>query len=276
MAVTCTDLDVRIGISLRLTAAKPVLRRQVQGAWDLAFAWQAEEPTVHHNALPAPLLLAILSVYLLWGWVREAGVFAFACGGLLRMGEVSKAKRRDLVYPRDALGAQSFILISLPEAKTRFKAARFQSAKVEPIDLVLIISIAFQDLRHDDWLWPSRNQTLKRRLDIVLQKLEIRGTVTKSHGIDLASFRPGGATYLLQLCEDSELVRQRGRWVSARTMEIYLQEVGASTYLARLPEGSRRLVKLFAESFLTLLPQAETWWRAKVPCGCWFLLSSRT
>ena len=84
-----------------ITAAKPVLRRQVQGAWDLAFAWLAEEPTVHHTALPASLLLAILAVCLVWGWVREAGVFALAWGGLLRMGEAAKATRGDLVFPVD-------------------------------------------------------------------------------------------------------------------------------------------------------------------------------
>jgi hypothetical protein len=71
-----------------VTSLRPTLRRQVQGAWDLSFAWLAEEPYSHHTALPAQVLLALLSVCLLWGWVREASSFALAWGALLRMGEV--------------------------------------------------------------------------------------------------------------------------------------------------------------------------------------------
>lgn len=47
-------------------------------------------------------------------------------------------------------------------------------------------------------------------------------------GFDLASLRPGGATLLLRT-EDLELIRRRGRWLSSRVMEIYLQEVMATT-----------------------------------------------
>ena len=37
-----------------------MIRKQLVGAWDLAFAWQADEPGEHHPALPLSILLAML------------------------------------------------------------------------------------------------------------------------------------------------------------------------------------------------------------------------
>ena len=94
-----------------VTSLKPVLRRQCQAAWDLAYTWLAEEPSSHHIAVPAIVLVSILSACLCWGWVSEAGIFALCCSGLLRVGEATKAKRSDLVFPADALGSQDYVLM---------------------------------------------------------------------------------------------------------------------------------------------------------------------
>ena len=39
----------------------------------------------------------------------------------------------------------------------------------------------------------------------------------------LGSFRPGGATFLLQLFEDADFVRRIGRWVSAKVLEVPIE-----------------------------------------------------
>ena len=49
-----------------VTSLKPVLRRQCQAAWDLAYTWLAEEPSSHHIAVPAIVLVSILSACLCW------------------------------------------------------------------------------------------------------------------------------------------------------------------------------------------------------------------
>ena len=43
------------------------LRRCLQPAWDLAFAWLREEPHSHHVALPWQILLALIATSLIWG-----------------------------------------------------------------------------------------------------------------------------------------------------------------------------------------------------------------
>ena len=187
-----------------VTSLRPILRRQVQAAWDLGFAWRLEEPSSHHIAIPPIVFISLLTACLLWGWVKEAGCFALAFGGLMRIGEVVQASRASLVLPADVMLSQRFILFSIQEPKTRGRGPRHQSAKIEAEDLVQVITIAFGKLQRHQRLWPLSPQTLRKRLDILLHKI---GAAPVPHGtrpIDL------GATYLLQLTEDSELVSWYG------------------------------------------------------------------
>ena len=255
-----------------VTSLRPTLRRQVQGAWDLSFAWLAEEPYSHHTALPAQVLLALLAVCLLWGWVREASAFALAWGALLRMGEVLQSTRSCLILPFDVLFSQPFILLKILEPKTRQRAARHQAAKLEASDLVELVDLGFRKLTPAERLWPGSSQALRRRMDLALKRLGIVSKKMQERPLDLGSFRPGGATYLLQATEDSELVRRRGRWVSHKVMEIYLQEVAASTFLPALPLHVRERVLRLAAGFPAILQQVKEWNAAGVPAQSWPLL----
>lgn len=51
-----------------VTSRRPILRRSIGAAWDLAVMWGAMEPTEHHAAMPHQVLLAVLSTCLLWHW----------------------------------------------------------------------------------------------------------------------------------------------------------------------------------------------------------------
>lgn len=74
--------------------------------------------------------------------------------------------------------------------------------------------------------------TLRKRLAALLATFGL--ATEKCQGkrlFSLGSLGPGGATHLLLLLtEDSELVRQRGRWVTTKVMELYLQEMLYATY----------------------------------------------
>ncbi|CAE7933904.1 unnamed protein product, partial [Symbiodinium necroappetens] len=244
-----------------LAARKPILKRTLQAAWDLAFSWMALEPTTHHVAMPAVILLSMLTVCLHWGWLREAGLFSLAWGGLLRIGEATAMLRRNLVLPQDVLFSQGHILARIEEPKTRMRMARHQAARVEQMDLVQLVALSFADLEPHEKLWPLSSQTLRRRFDLILERLGISTTRGKHRPLDLGSFRPGGATHLLSLTENSELVRRRGRWASHRVMEIYIQEVTACTFFPSLPLVTRQRVLLLAQAFTATLEQAAQWKR---------------
>lgn len=253
-----------------VAARRPVLRRSLQQAWDLAFLWGSFEPTEHHVSMPFQVLLAILSVMLLWGWRQEAACIALAWGALLRIGEVYQAVRQDLVLPSDVAGTNSFALIRIKEPKTRFRAARHQAGKVEQPDLIAVIELGFGTLKKGEPLWPMSGATLRNRLNKVLEKLGLPVRAgQKPKPLTLASLRPGGATWLITATESAELVRRRGRWASFRSMEIYLQEVAAATYLNDLHTDAKSKVLQAMEIFPEVLEVAASFHRAQFPSTTW-------
>ena len=93
-----------------ITTVRPQLRRTIQQAWDLAFMWGSFEPSEHHQAMPEQILIAVITVWWLWGWKREAAVFAMCWGALLRVGELLQAYRSDLITPEDVDFTINYIL----------------------------------------------------------------------------------------------------------------------------------------------------------------------
>ncbi|CAE7871601.1 unnamed protein product [Symbiodinium necroappetens] len=150
-----------------IAAARPGIRRSLSAAWDLAFAWLTEEPHAHHRALPKGILLAVLSAALTWGWLLEAGVFALAWSGLLRIGEVLAATRKDLILPRDAAPDTTFALLQIRAPKTRGRAAKHQASHVDPPDVVELLDLAFGALPQTSRLWPMSAGTLRRRFKLL-------------------------------------------------------------------------------------------------------------
>ena len=232
-------------------AAKPTVRRLLSGAWDLAFSWLREEPYEHHVACPFQIMLAILSVSLVWGWPQVAGVVALSWGAVCRIGEVLAARRADLVLPCDVDFTIHVAMVRVQEPKTRFRAARHQIRKLECLDLVALVSLVFRRLSPGQRLWPASAQLMRTRFRPVLEALKLPVSPDGSgRTLDLGSLRPEGATRLLAQTEDSELVRRRGRWLSHRTMEIYLQEVGAAVFFPRLPSETKAWILEWPGLFL--------------------------
>ena len=69
--------------------------------------------------------------------------------------------------------------------------------------------------------------------------------------------------------EESELVRRRGRWLSSRTMEIYIQESSATTFYPRLPEKVKAKVSMLAKAFPEAFQKMVTLQKMKLPSQTW-------
>ena len=67
----------------------PFRAQATPASLDLGFAWLAIGPYSHHVPMPGILLCAVLTACQVWGWDREAGVFALCWGGLLCIGEAT-------------------------------------------------------------------------------------------------------------------------------------------------------------------------------------------
>ena len=254
-----------------IAAQEPLLRRSLQPAWDLAFAWMREEPHTNHVAMPWQLLLAAIATALIWGWPRVAGILALTWGGVLRIGEALAAKRADLLLPAHVSDTCDYALLSVGEPKTRYKAARHQAAKIDQPDLLKVISLAFGNLGFSQKLWPQSSSTLRSRFNMLMQRLETSELpFDRSRKIDLGSLRAGGATWLLMVSEDAELVRRRGRWLNHRTMEIYVQEVSSLQFVHRLPFHVQEKLFTLVRSFQDVLSKAEQLVLIRTPSVAWY------
>ena len=135
------------------------------------------------------------------------------------------------------------VYLSVKEPKTRFRAARHQSFKVDHPQLVRLIRAAYKNLAEGDFLWHMSPATLRSRCAKLLGAISLTpGLVPGVKDFDLGSLRAGGATWLMLMLDDPEKVRRRGRWVTNKVMEVYVQEVSSLQYLPRLPEGIKREV----------------------------------
>ena len=256
-----------------VTSKRPLVRRSLQQVWDLAFMWGSYEPVEHHIAMPHQVLCALIAGAWYWGWVREAAVFALAWGALLRIGEILAAFRSDLILPSDVLFTIDHALLKVSEPKTRFRAARHQCGKLEHPDLLEVVRVGFERLRPTERLWPFSGSTLRSRLTKLLVKLGLPSSNREvPRPLSLASFRPGGATYMISVCDNSEQVRRRGRWASHRIMEIYLQEVASTTYLNQVSEVCKQNIINGMHTFPTMLQQVIHFHACSIPASTWYFL----
>ncbi|CAE7218280.1 unnamed protein product [Symbiodinium microadriaticum] len=254
-------------------AKTPKCRRLLQPAWDTAFGWRRAEPIQHHAAMPWQVLCSCVALAFLWGWPLVAGALALCWGGLLRPGELIAAHRSDLVLPGDIECSMPFAWFSIREPKTRYTAARHQSVKIDHPDILNVISIAYAPLLAGSKLWPSSGQTLRTRLRQLLGALKIPAVPTQGAlHLELASLRAGGASWMMLVCEDPGLVQRRGRWLSARVFEIYIQEVGTLQFIPALPAEARYRIRRALDEYHTLVQAARFLQNAGIAPKNWFSL----
>ena len=75
---------------------------------------------------------------------REASLLLMAWSGLLRIGEVFAAQRRDrLVLPTDGAPGCDFALLQINQPKTRGVSAKHQAARIDPQDVAQLLSAIF-------------------------------------------------------------------------------------------------------------------------------------
>lgn len=258
-----------------LTSIKPGLRRMVQQAWDLGFSWTKMEPSNHHVAAPFQVLMGMISLCILWGWSSMAGALGLMWGALLRPGEFLTARISDLLLPRDVGNTIAFAILSIQEPKTRNVAARHQAARLDIPDLLTLVQAEFFRLQGHQKLWPSSGQTLRTRFKSVLAGLGLPSSHTQQHkALDLGSMRAGGATWLLEMTENGNLVQRRGRWISEKVMSLYIQELSANIYLSQLSEKTRMKILKLAHAFPSLVQKAVDLHDAKIPETSWYRIFS--
>ena len=256
-----------------ITSWKPAIRRSMQGAWDFGYSWVRHEPGQHHSAMPGAVAVAMLTTAIMWGWTRFAGCFAVMWAGLLRPGELLAATRGDLLLPSDGDRTLPFGLLAIRDPKTRYTAARHQTAKIDMADMLELTELFLSQLHPQASLWPMSGATLRSRFRSILEALQLPLQHWQGmRPLELASIRAGAATWILQTTESGDLLQRRGRWQNRKMMDIYVQEMTALIYLQRVPDSTRSRVLSIASSFPSVLHRARQFTLAKIPTSLWYKL----
>ena len=218
-------------------------------------------------------MAALVTAALVWGWAYEASVILTGWAGILRIGEILSATRAELVLPCDSAPGTSFALLVIKQPKTRGRSAKHQAARIDQQDVVTFLTAMYAKADKTTRLWPYSASTLRKRFSQLLAALCLpTQKVGDQRPFDLGSLRPGGATWLLHQTESPELVRRRGRWMSMRTCEIYLQEVLVSTDLEKLDKRARDRILLFAGGYAETLERCVDFLEHGIPPASWFFL----
>ncbi|CAK9067376.1 unnamed protein product [Durusdinium trenchii] len=150
---------------------------------------------------------------------------------------------------------------------------RHQIARLDHPQLLKTIEVAFQDLEPWQQLWPASPQTMRLRFNKLLKATGLDQLPDGiSRGIDLGSLRAGGASWLLLSSEDSEMTRRRGRWITTKVMEIYVQEAWSVQFMPKLPRQVKQQIWNGAQLFPSALEYVTTWKAASIPESAWPLL----
>ena len=153
----------------------PNARQFMTVAWDYATRGQNQEPTVHRQPLPLPVLRAMVSLAWMIGWRRLAGVTLLAFFGLGRVGEVIRCSRKQLLLPTDVLDSgcgDAFLVLYV--SKTMFRQpARIQHMKITDSYVVQLLTLIFSDFGSSALLFYGGAGVYRRRWDFLLQILQI-------------------------------------------------------------------------------------------------------
>ncbi|CAE7186703.1 unnamed protein product, partial [Symbiodinium pilosum] len=200
----------------------PHLRNQLTPAWQIDKKWQQAEPGECRPVISKPVLLAAVSVAILWNWHDWAAItlIGFLC--MLHPSEFIALTRGDLILPSDALSSDRVAYVYIRNPKTA-RFARRQHCRLEDSLTLSFLEALFTHVPLDQKLFRASMSAYRNEWNAVMARLEVPHTLAQ-RGATPGVLRGSGATFLYLEAEDLPLVAWRGRWARTKTVEFYLQE----------------------------------------------------
>eukprot|EP00438_Fugacium_kawagutii_P028528 Skav222525 [mRNA] locus=scaffold2875:50542:57914:+ [translate_table: standard] len=227
------------------------LRACLQPAWHVVTKWEILQPVQHRRPLHFALYRAVVALGILRRWYRWAATVVLGFEGIARISEVLKAIRGDLILPSDQfsnLVKAAFLRVSNPKTKRRGKGKVQHLKLFDPVALPFLESV-FGTLHGSLALFPGSAAAFRLRWDSLLEELK----VPREQRPTPASIRGGGAIVAYQRGEPIQDIMWRMRVSSQTTLEHYLQEMAADSFMTRLPTVCKDKIRTAALLFPFLM-----------------------
>lgn len=223
----------------------PQARPYLGMVWQVDKKWQIHEPGMCRSVLPPSVIRAAVCLACVWGWNRWAVLVLLGFSAMLHPTEMLNLCCRDLIFPGDVAMDTSSLYIRVRDPKTA-RFARRQHSRVDDAGVIQVAAALFSDMPKDDRLYPGSMSVFRRQWNAVMSRLGIPHSQA-DQGATPGVLRGSGATYLYHQTEDLTWVAWRGRWSRLRTLEYYLQEVGAFVLVHNLDATSKARISVFAD-----------------------------
>ena len=223
----------------------PQTRALLGVAWQVDKKWQIHEPGMCRSVLPPSAVRAAVCLACIWGWPLWAGLVLLGFSAMLRPSEMLSLCRRDLIFPGDVAMDSNSMYIRVRDPKTA-RFARRQHSRVDDAGIISVATALYFNLDKDAKLFPGSMSVFRRQWNMVMGRLGIPHSQSE-HGATPGVLRGSGATFLYQQTENLTWVAWRGRWSRLRTLEYYLQEVGAFILVHNLDDVSKARIAMFAK-----------------------------
>eukprot|EP00438_Fugacium_kawagutii_P014252 Skav203509 [mRNA] locus=scaffold1752:8350:9882:+ [translate_table: standard] len=216
------------------------LRPFMTAAWEMVSKWELLQPTQHRPPLPEPLLHAMATLGFAWQWKRWTAVLLGCFYAVMRIGEFLRARRRDILTPRDVLSDEQVIYLKIPLPKTRRRGAAVQYATIDEKLVVQTLCFIWDQLQPTDFLYPGTPGAFRSRWEAALRHIG----VGKEHKLTPGSLRGGGAVAAHKRGMQINDLMWRMRLQHQRTLSFYLQETTAVSILPALTDDVRQRLQL--------------------------------
>ncbi len=225
----------------------PLMRPVMQPAWQLVSKWEEVQPVTHRRPLPEILYKAMFSLAVFWKWTRFAGTLLLGMESIARVGELLKAYRSDMVLPSDMFECERnmlFLKVRSPKTLRRGKG-RVQHLRVESPSAIKALEFIFGGL--DDFLplFPGSAAIFRDRWNRLLNAL---GLPLHSRPFP-GGIRGGAAIMAYQRGVAIPEIMWKMRLVSITTLESYIQELAAESFMTTLPDRTKRRIRSSASFF---------------------------
>ena len=224
----------------------PASRPFLSVAWQIDKKWQIHEPGECRSVLPAVIVRAAACIGCLWGWMNWTALFLLGFAAMLHPAEMISLVRRDLILPSDLFHDTSSLFVKVRDPKTA-RFARRQHGRIDDESIINFVAAVYEGLPLDARLYPASMATFRKQWNAVMAALGVPHS-QQLNGATPGVLRGSGATYLYSSSEDINWVAWRGRWSRVKTLEYYLQEVGAQMLIHSLPASAKSRIEVFSNA----------------------------